>query len=41
MGGYDKDMCASIIKTVDKKILLVIHVNGPASQANPELREES
>ena len=39
MGRYDEDMCASI-KTTDKKILLVINVNGPASQANPELREE-
>ena len=38
MGGYDEDMCASI-ETADKKILLSINVNGPASQANPELRE--
>ena len=40
MGGYDEDMCASI-ETADKKILLLTNVNGPASQANPELREES
>ena len=40
MGGYDEDMCAQI-KTADEKILLVINVNGPASQANPELREDS
>ena len=40
MGGYDEDMCASI-ETADTKILLVINVNGPASQVNFELREES
>ena len=35
-----EDMCSSI-ETADKEILLVIIVNGPASQANPKLREES
>ena len=40
MGGFVEDMWASI-ETADKKILLVINVNGPASQANPKLKEES